>query len=669
MLLPERPAARDRRLLGARSERRDRAIAVALLVLIVLCTVAVVLGAADRPSFLSAPSHTGYFPHWLAGPLGGLWTGFTRSPQLIKWFFTAAMVLMYIAYILGLRYLPQLRARWVIVTILVVHLILFLSPPLALTDVFNYINYGRMGVVDHLNPYATIPALEPHSDPSFDLSNWHNLLTPYGPAFTLITYAIVPLGIAGSLWSMKLLMMLASLTTVLLVWKCARLLGRDPIAAIVLVGLNPIVLLWGLGGVHNDFLTVLCAVLAFYLLLRGGVGEVVADIARPPEEQAAGGDRLGDEVAGGDGSASGVAGGDGLASGVAGGDGLASGVAGGDGLASGVAGGDGLASGVAGGDGLASGVAGGDGLASGVAGATGSAQGASDGDGSANEVAGSDGPVQGAAGKVPGTVSSEVTRETPGGAVVGGSLALEAAGTEGPEEVSSALPFARAHVRVREWLPEGHIFAGLSPLDLGAGAALAAAISLKASAGILVPVVLAALLRSPRRLCAVLVGLAVAGAVLVVASVLAFGFHLPDLGTQGRLVISVSLPNLLGLALGQGGETETMRVLLSAALVGSVLLSGLLAWRWRDSLTAAGWATFALLVTLSWVLPWYILWVLPLAALSRSRRLRTAVLALGAYLILAWMPMSTAMDNAIGFHPSKTPLGELHQRYVSQLLN
>ena len=30
-----------------------------------------------------------------------------------------------------------------------------------------------MGVIDHLNPYTTIPALEPHSDPSFALSNWH----------------------------------------------------------------------------------------------------------------------------------------------------------------------------------------------------------------------------------------------------------------------------------------------------------------------------------------------------------------------------------------------------------------------------------------------------------------------------------------------------------------
>ncbi len=41
----------------------------------------------------------------------------------------------------------------------------------------------------------------------------------------------------------------------------------------MLVGLNPIVLVWGMGGDHNDFLMLLCIMLGFYLLLRthGGV--------------------------------------------------------------------------------------------------------------------------------------------------------------------------------------------------------------------------------------------------------------------------------------------------------------------------------------------------------------------------------------------------------------
>jgi hypothetical protein len=504
-------AARSGRLAGSPRVRRERALAAAALLTIVLLPAVIVLGGADRPSFISAPSHVGFFPHWLAGPLGGLWPSFTRSPPVIKSLFTGTLVLTYVAYLVALRYVPQLRARWAIATVLAAHLVLLLSPPLALTDIFNYINYGRMGVLHHLNPYTTIPAVEPHNDPSYDLSNWHNLLSPYGPSFTLITYALVPLGIAASLWSMKVLVTLASLATLLLVWKCARLLDRDPVRALVLVGLNPVVLIWGLGGVHNDFITVFFIVLAFYLLLRGGLRGVLAAPRTPP------------------------------------------------------------------------------------AGA----------------------PVVPAPPPAP-----------------------------------------------RRWWPPG-----LEPLDLGAGVALVAATSLKASAGILIPVVLAGMLRMPRRLLGLIAGMLMAGAVLAAASLAAFGAHLPALGTQGRLVISVSLPNLLGLILGQGGETGTLRALLSIALIGSVCAAAYLAWRWGDTITASGWATVALLVTLAWVLPWYILWVLPLTALSASRKLRFVALALGAYLILTWMPLATAMDSALGFHPSKTPLGELHQRYIKQLLN
>ncbi len=199
--------------------------------------------------------------------------------------------------------------------------------------------------------------------------------------------------------------------------------------------------------------------------------------------------------------------------------------------------------------------------------------------------------------------------------------------------------------------------------------ALAAAIALKASAAILVPVILAGLLRAPRRLVQVVVGLLAGGTVLGVCSVIAFGMHLPDLGAQGRLVIPMGLPNLLGLVLGQGGVTETMRSLLIVSLVLVVLGCGVSAWRRRDALTASGWATMALLLTLTWVLPWYVLWVLPLAALSRSRALRTTVVVFGAYLLLTWMPLATGLDNALGIRPTKTLLGQQDQRYVRGLLN
>jgi hypothetical protein len=376
-----------------------------------------------------------------------------------------------------------------------------------------------MEVVHHLNPYTTIPILEPHSDPSYDLSNWHQLLSPYGPLFTLLTLAVVPLGVAASFWTLKALLAAASLATIALVWRCARLLGRDPVTALVLVGLNPIVLVWGLGGDHNDSLMVLLIVLGLYLLLRGG----------------------------------------------------------------------------------------------------------------------------------------QSTRES-----------LPSARGNGPApaaiEVSRArMPWARLR-RLRGSLPPG-------VWSAAAGGTFVTAAAIKASAAVLIPIVLASVVRSPRRLAHLLLGMVIALAALGAASLVAFGLHIPDLNTQSRLVTMLSVPNLIGLALGSGGETQTLHVVLSAALAVAVLLCCVQAWRQASPVTAAGWASLALLVTLSWVLPWYVLWALPLVALSRSRRLRASVLVVGAYLIVAWAPASTLLWGELGFHPEKTPLGRLHQRYVKELLN
>jgi hypothetical protein len=491
--------------LGTDARRRvDVTIGAVALIAILACAALLVVAVADRPSLLAATTTPHFFPHWMAGPLGGLWPSLTRSTQGLKYLFSGAIVVMYASYLVGLRYVPRLSARWAIAAVVGAHAIMFLAPPLALTDIFNYVNYGRMEIAHHLNPYTTTPILEPHNDPSFALSNWHQLLSPYGPLFTLMTFAVVPLGVAASFWTLKGLLMLASLGTVLLVWRSARLLGRDPVAAIVLVGLNPIVLVWGLGGDHNDSLMMFFVVLGFYLLLR--------------------------------------------------------------------------------------------------------------------------------------------TRSLPG-----------ALRRSGDEETAPAAIAAMPTSRAAAW-------------RMGAGATFVIAVAIKASAGILLPVVLASLLRSRREAIQVVLGMVAAAIVVGACSVIAFGPHFPDLATQGRLVTMTSLPNLLGLALGQGGETTALRLLLSGVLVAAVAACSVLAWRRRESLTAAGWASVALLVTLSWVLPWYVLWVLPLAALSSSRRLRTTVLLLGVYFIVAWAPITGTVFNAIGFHPEKTSLGRLHQRYVKELL-
>jgi len=481
--------ARRRELAGSDTAVLAGALALATIVAL---SLVLVLVAANRPSLLTPTTHAGYFPRWMAGPLGGLLSGFTNDGTTLKNLFSVAMVVMYVSYVVMLKSASRLPARWVLAAIVAVHAIFWMSPPLALTDLFNYINYGRMEVVHNLNPYTTIPILEPHDDPSFILSNWHQLLSPYGPLFTLITFAVVPLGVAGSFWALKSLLVLSSLATIWMVGACARLLGRDRTAAMALVGLNPLILVWGLGGDHNDFLMVVCITLGVYLVL----------------------------------------------------------------------------------------------------------------------------------------LARERAREA---------------------SVPHRLPLAL--------------------LEVGAGAALVAAVAIKASAAVLLPIVLVTLLGARRTLVRVLAGMALAGVVLGAGSFAAFGLHFPDLSTQSSLVTGESLPNLVGLALGFGGESAGVRDAMDAVLVLTALACCWMAWRRREIVTPAGWASVALVATLGWVLPWYVLWVLPFAALSRSRRLRAAALVLGAYLIMSWAPSAGAVWHSIGFHPERTPLGRLHQRYVKELLD
>jgi hypothetical protein len=48
---------------------------------------------------------------------------------------------------------------------------------------------------------------------------------------------------------------------------------------------------------------------------------------------------------------------------------------------------------------------------------------------------------------------------------------------------------------------------------------------------------------------------------------------------------------------------------------------------------ASGWTLLAISVTSTWLLAWYILWPLPLAVISRDRRLLVATLVVQALFI------------------------------------
>src|SRR5436190_473868 len=79
--------------------------------------------------------------------------------------------------------LPHLSWRLILGCVIALHVILLLSAPLQLNDVFNYLGYARLGAVHHVNPYAHGIGTALH-DPAYRFSSWHHLRSPYGPLFT-----------------------------------------------------------------------------------------------------------------------------------------------------------------------------------------------------------------------------------------------------------------------------------------------------------------------------------------------------------------------------------------------------------------------------------------------------------------------------------------------------
>ena len=97
--------------------------------------------------------------------------------------------------------------------------------------------------------------------------DWLRVATAYGPLYTLISYPLGLLGVVGGLWGMKLYALLASAATLALTWHVARRRGHDRVFALLAVGANPLYVIYGLGGAHNDLimLALMMAAVAFTL--------------------------------------------------------------------------------------------------------------------------------------------------------------------------------------------------------------------------------------------------------------------------------------------------------------------------------------------------------------------------------------------------------------------
>ena len=161
------------------------------------------------------------------------------------------------------------------------------------------------------------------------------------------------------------------------------------------------------------------------------------------------------------------------------------------------------------------------------------------------------------------------------------------------------------------------------------GAMIIAATAVKLTAGMLLPFAIAA--SAGRRVytsgrARIVAGAALAPALFAGLGLLLFGsgpLHL--LGTLSNIQAGGgphSIPGFVLTALGLKQYDGLMGDILHVAYAISIVWLVRRVWIGElDWITAAGWATVGLLVSAGLLMPWYIAWLIPLAALSTDRRL------------------------------------------------
>jgi Glycosyltransferase family 87 len=239
----------------------SRALAGQLgLVGLLLTALVITLGAANTDSLL--PESVRPIPGWLAGPFGGSGFGLGVAPLI------ALLALMFACYAAVAASAHRLSGRAVLMTIAALYAFVLLAPPLLSTDVFSYQAYARIGAMYGSNPYLQGPhaiALDPVYP--FIGAKWVTMPTAYGPVFTAFSYLLAPFSIAASALAYKAIAAISGLALVGFVWNAARLRGLDPVRSAALVGLNPLIVLYGIGGGHNDLLMLAAVAAGVFLIL------------------------------------------------------------------------------------------------------------------------------------------------------------------------------------------------------------------------------------------------------------------------------------------------------------------------------------------------------------------------------------------------------------------
>jgi alpha-1,6-mannosyltransferase len=136
---------------------------------------------------------------------------------------------------------------------------LLVTPPIFSRDVYSYLAVGSMAV-HGFNPYDSGPydVLGDNDVFSHQVdARWQHTPTPYGPAYLLIARGIVAVTGQHLIGAILLQRLVELVGVALIIWALPRLARRcriDPVTALWLGALNPLVLFHLVAGGHNEAL-------------------------------------------------------------------------------------------------------------------------------------------------------------------------------------------------------------------------------------------------------------------------------------------------------------------------------------------------------------------------------------------------------------------------------
>lgn len=212
-------------------------------------------GAGESPLLPPSPSIT----KWLEG------LGETLSFRI----FLICLLVFTVAYVGLIVIARHVTPRVAIALVVVLNVIVFVGPVVISTDVFSYLAYARMFVVHGVNPYVHGP-LAIKGDPIYRYvgADWVKATSAYGPLYTVLSLPAAAFeNLIAATWVLKVEALLSSAVACWLTWRCAKQRGIDPVPALLVVGANPLWVIYALGGNHNDLMMIAFMMAAVTLAL------------------------------------------------------------------------------------------------------------------------------------------------------------------------------------------------------------------------------------------------------------------------------------------------------------------------------------------------------------------------------------------------------------------